>query len=87
MSVIDLKLKTYDELTFEIAQLNTDKYLLEQKLKQKENIIKGLDNTIQNLEEVMEHKDNIIKEAREYLINTNYDSDLPKLMEILEKEK
>lgn len=40
MGVIDLKLKTYDELTFEIAQLNTDKYLLEQKLKQKDNIIK-----------------------------------------------
>ena len=28
MSKINLKLKTYDELTFEISQLNTDKYLL-----------------------------------------------------------
>lgn len=40
MSIIDLKVKTYDELTFEITRLNTDKYLLEQKLQQKENIIK-----------------------------------------------
>ena len=40
MSEINLKLKTYDELTFEISRLNTDKYLLEQKLQQKENIIK-----------------------------------------------
>jgi len=40
VSEINLKLKTYDELTFEISRLNTDKYLLEQKLQQKENIIK-----------------------------------------------
>ena len=40
MSEINLKLKTYDELTFEISRLNTDKYLLEQKLQQKEDIIK-----------------------------------------------
>lgn len=42
MSEINLKLKTYDELTFEITRLNTDKYLLEQKLQQKENIIKEI---------------------------------------------
>ena len=40
MSEINLKLKTYDELTFEITRLNTYKYLLEQKLQQKENTIK-----------------------------------------------
>ena len=40
MATIDLKLKTYDQLAFEITRLNTDKYLLEQKLQQKENIIK-----------------------------------------------
>lgn len=67
MSIIDLKLKTYDELTFEITRLNTDKYLLEQKLQQKENIIKGLDNTIENLEEVVEHKENIIKEVEKFV--------------------
>ena len=37
MGEINLKLKSYDELIFEITTLNTNKYLLEQKLnKQKE---------------------------------------------------
>ncbi|MBR2711278.1 MAG: hypothetical protein IKE89_02285 [Bacilli bacterium] len=48
MSEINLKLKTYDELTFEISRLNTDKYLLEQKLQQKENIIKEVREYIEN---------------------------------------
>ena len=48
MSEINLKLKTYDELTFEISRLNTDKYLLEQKLQQKENIIKEVREYIIN---------------------------------------
>ncbi len=47
MSEINLKLKTYDELTFEISRLNTDKYLLEQKLQQKENIIKEVREILQ----------------------------------------
>ena len=49
MSEINLKLKTYDELTFEISRLNTDKYLLEQKLQQKENIIKEVREYIEQL--------------------------------------
>ena len=32
MSKINLKLKSYDELIFEITTLNTNKYLLEQKV-------------------------------------------------------
>ena len=48
MSEINLKLKTYDELTFEISRLNTDKYLLEQKLQQKENIIKEVREYIES---------------------------------------
>ena len=40
MSELNLKLKTYDQLTFEVSRLNIDKYLLEQKLAQKEYIIK-----------------------------------------------
>lgn len=32
MSEINLKLKSYDELIFEITKLNTDNYLLKQKL-------------------------------------------------------
>lgn len=39
MSTINLKLKSYDELIFEITTLNTNNYLLEQKVEQlkKEN--------------------------------------------------
>lgn len=38
MATIDIKLKSYDELIFEITKLNTDKYLLEKENKQlKEN--------------------------------------------------
>lgn len=51
MSEINLRLKTYDELTFEISQLNTDKYLLEQKLQQKENIIKEVSKELKEFNE------------------------------------
>ena len=39
MSEINLKLKSYDELIFEITTLNTNKYLLEQKLNKQRKII------------------------------------------------
>ena len=48
MSKLNLKLKTYDELVLEISRLNIDKYLLEQKLEQKENIIKEVREYIQD---------------------------------------
>jgi len=48
VSEINLRLKTYDELTFEISRLNTDKYLLEQKLQQKETIIKEVRGYIES---------------------------------------
>jgi len=56
MSEINLKLKTYDELTFEISRLNTDKYLLEQKLQQKENIIKEVREILLNYGETFDSK-------------------------------
>ena len=40
MSTIDLKLKSYDKLIFEITTLNTNNYLLQQKVEQLENIRK-----------------------------------------------
>ena len=40
MSTIDLKLKSYDELIFEITTLTTNNYLLQQKVEQLENIRK-----------------------------------------------
>ena len=40
MSTIDLKLKSYDELIFEITTLTTNNYFLKQKVEQLENIRK-----------------------------------------------
>ena len=40
MSTIDLKLKSYDELIFEITTLTTNNYFLQQKVEQLENIRK-----------------------------------------------
>lgn len=48
MSEINLKLKTYDELTFEISRLNIDKYLLEQKLEKREKQIQDAIEYIEN---------------------------------------
>ena len=39
MATIDIKLKSYDELLLEITTLNTNKYLLEQKLNKQRKII------------------------------------------------
>jgi len=43
MATIDIKLKSYDELIFEITKLNTDKYLLEQENKQLKSILTELE--------------------------------------------
>ena len=70
MSELNLKLKTYDQLTFEVSRLNIDKYLLEQKLEQKENIIKEVREYIESYMPNYEFdKTNLIK-----------------LLEILDKE-
>ena len=37
MSTIDLKLKTYEQLQFEVMRLNTDNYLKQQELDQYKN--------------------------------------------------
>ena len=39
MATIDIKLKSYDELLFEITTLNTNKYLLEQKLNKYKEVL------------------------------------------------
>lgn len=39
MGIIDIELKSYEELQFEITRLNTDKYLLEQKAKQYREVL------------------------------------------------
>ena len=84
MSEINLKLKTYDELTFEISRLNTDKYLLEQKLQQKENIIKEVREYIE--ENWISQKDavNYRFDDAELIIEI---SDTADLFDILDKGK
>jgi len=39
MATIDIKLKSYDELTFEITKLNTDLYLKNKEIERLNNII------------------------------------------------
>lgn len=73
MSEINLKLKTYDELTFEITRLNTCKYLLEQKLQQKENKEKEIRKYMKKISE-------------EYMRNENESIIARKVLEILDKE-
>ncbi len=78
MSAINLKLKTYDELIYEITKLNTDKYLLEKKLQQKENIIKEVSEKLENMDA------NLWNEAHKY----NFDFDeLLGLLDKVDKEK
>ena len=48
MSTIDLKLKSYDELIFEITTLNTNNYLLQQKVEQLENIRKEQEKELES---------------------------------------
>lgn len=48
MSTIDLKLKSYDELIFEITTLNTNNYLLQQKVEQLENMRKECNDYIKH---------------------------------------
>ena len=67
MSEINLRLKTYDELTFEISRLNTDKYLLEQKLQQKENIIKEVREYIEENEYSFIDKHGNIQDITQFL--------------------
>lgn len=48
MSEINLKLKSYDELIFEITTLNTNKYLLEQKVKNQKEVLDKIKEYIEN---------------------------------------
>ena len=82
MSEINLKLKTYDELTFEISRLNTDKYLLEQKLQQKENIIKEVREYIKQSGQYLED----IKRFKVDVLEPNY-LDILKILDKVGDEK
>ena len=79
MSELNLKLKTYDQLTFEVSRLNIDKYLLEQKLEQKENIIKEVREYI---EKNTEEKKSWLNGIPDYTV---FKGDAKELLEILDK--
>lgn len=78
MSTIDLKLKSYDELIFEITTLNTNNYLLQQKVEQLEKENKELNRMCElysqslynadltKAESEIERLNNTLKDIKEY---------------------
>ena len=88
MATIDIKLKSYDELIFEITKLNTDKYLLEQENKQLKKRNKELEDGFKSAtDELCEYAtklDKAIEYIKSYLPNYDFDhSNLEELLEIL----
>lgn len=77
MSTINLKLKSYDELIFEITTLNTNNYLLQQKVEQLENMNKVL---IEKIKEYIE-KNVVCCKSGDMLVELNVDD----LLNILNK--
>ena len=51
MATIDLKLKSYDELQFEIMRLNTDNYLKQQQIQELTNNWNELEEWLKSNEE------------------------------------
>lgn len=90
MSDINLKLKSYDELIFEITTLNTNKYLLEQKLnKQKEILDKIKEIPLKHIDEANEELQIILRNNNdlEYKNQCSHDFDIiRKNVEIIYKD-
>ena len=82
MATIDLKLKTYEQLQFEVQKLITDKYLLEQQLEQYKNIIK-------EVREYIEKSDDfdieIFDESTGGCLGTDLSKGAKHILEILDK--
>ncbi|MBQ1496500.1 MAG: hypothetical protein IIZ40_04070 [Bacilli bacterium] len=92
MATIDIKLKSYDELIFEITKLNTDKYLLQQENKQLKEKIEKLKDYGEKVGERRNELYDKIDKAIEYIKwqyeNPTYDNvwrkyEVEKLLEIL----
>lgn len=78
MANIDIKLKSYDELVFEIITLNTNKYLLEQKLNKYKEVldkIKELSNRVKEEAKEVENEwtYQVMKEL-DFLLEVNNES-------------
>ena len=98
MATIDIKLKSYDELIFEITTLNTYKYLLQQENKQLKEEIEEYKRIEQKDLEAFNNYDSILTELEEWLnkiieITANLDEKgtcknvLDKIQELKEKYK
>lgn len=82
MSTIDLKLKTYEQLQFEITKLNTDIFLKDKEIERLNNIIKEVREYINHYETIRGYYEYQELGYDEY----NYEDDLKKeLLEILDK--
>lgn len=89
MATIDLKLKSYDELQFEIMRLNTDNYLKQQQISQ-------LTNNWNELKEWLKEQQEFLKETPTFMgeiyfehktMNNTYQNVLDKMKEIKEGNK
>ena len=49
MATIDLKLKSYDELQFEIMRLTTDNYLKDKKIQELEQVLNNIHTYIEKM--------------------------------------
>lgn len=49
MTTIDLKLKSYEELQFEVMRLTTDNYLKDKKIQELEQVISNIHNYIEKM--------------------------------------
>ena len=71
MATIDIKLKTYDELTFEIMRLNTDIYLLQQRINEAIEFINiafsWLNIDLRDDDEILQVKAKFFKEITQIL--------------------
>lgn len=67
MSTIDLKLKTYQQLQFEITKLNTDIFLKDKEIERLKDLVKQLWNNNKS--------SNLNEEQKELLNSTIFGSD------------
>ena len=86
MSTIDLKLKTYQQLQFEITKLNTDIFLKDKEIERLNNIIKKAIDFVESMEYCGQEDYFYDLKAEDECGNDNTFNDSKyKLLEILDK--